>query len=801
MTALIKEFLMSVHSKYCEIATDLCDSPLKDFYICDQVFSAYSSHNPEVVNQIEAAIKQLNKTTDVRWFSWQKDMDIENALIFCEICKHIYQSKAVLVELSDLNFNVLFEYGYSLGLGKKIHPIVGMDFDFKNVERFLQPLLGIGLGTYEKNKLSKKLEKKKFWGKSVQRSIYDFESQHILKDDYKIEANSILYVKNVDDPRVSDEIEKELTKSSVNLIVDDAQEENYNIVWYSKQIKRSFGAIIDLGMSSKTDNMKHFLKCAFISGICVATGRRTLILNSVHAPKPSDIIAFITEYDSPKSARGKVYAFLDKHANKLSMINSYLSTLHKDRPTVFDKIDLGEHVAINDRYFIKKCFVEIPEYKSLYKKGYKLIIGRKGTGKSAAFFYFKSGTTKSNEIVIHQLFDKYNLNDLYGITESYGGLDDKNKIATAFWTYVLLLLIAENIKKTIDAPHVISPEEIQLNKKFIKYYDSSGFDILYKSITEHLVDLLNEINTSGAKTVKEIQRNFYSDTIVRLKNEVITYLSDSGKKLYLNIDGLDSNLDIQKNKGIVSLILYNLHEVCCTLLGRHVDDYSINLFLRTDLYLAFKDRITEKDKITKLYFIWQPEYLIQIMNYRLKENDINHIADLLDDNFSMDSLMQKIKKFVYDRPRDYVYLFNNLVQIAQSLKKDKIDNKVFSDALDYYTLHVNESIEAEFLSLQYDISYGLLLTNLKELLGNEERLRIKKFINLLRGMNLKEDDIQPFLNFLLQIKLILLQQDNKPIEWNRISNPDLKLSQILKTSHNRFFYFSPIIQKITDRLF
>jgi hypothetical protein len=344
---------MRVHSKYCEIATDLCDTTLEDFHEHRKVFSAYSSHNPEIVTQVEAAIKQLNKTTDVGWVSWQKDMDIENELIFCEICKHIYQSKAVLVELSDLNFNVLFEYGYSLGLGKKIHPIVGMDFDFKNVERFLQPLLGIGLGRYEKNKLSKKLEKKKFWEKSTQKSIYGFESQHILKDDYRIEANHILYIRNVDDPRVSDEIEAALTKSSVDLIIDDAQEENYNITWYSKQIKRSFGAIIDLGMSSKTDNMKHFLKCAFISGICVATGRRTLILNSVHAPKPSDIIALIKEYDSPKSARRKIHVFLKKHSNKLSMINSYLSALYKDRPTVFDKIDLGEHVAINDRYFIE----------------------------------------------------------------------------------------------------------------------------------------------------------------------------------------------------------------------------------------------------------------------------------------------------------------------------------------------------------------------------------------------------------------------------------------------------------------
>ncbi len=153
---------MSIHPKYCEIATGLCSNMLEGFHENNQVFSAYSSHSSEIVNQIEEAIKQLNKITNFRWISWQRDMDIENALIFCEICKHIYQSKAILVELSDLNFNVLFEYGFSLGLGKKIHPIVGIDFDFNNVERFIHPLLGIGLGTYEKNNLSKKLKKKKF---------------------------------------------------------------------------------------------------------------------------------------------------------------------------------------------------------------------------------------------------------------------------------------------------------------------------------------------------------------------------------------------------------------------------------------------------------------------------------------------------------------------------------------------------------------------------------------------------------------------------------------------------------------
>ena len=794
---------MNIHSRHCEIATELCDTTRSEYHQRNQVFSAYSSHDPKIVEQIDAAIKNLNKETDVRWISWQKDMEIENTLIFCEICKYIHQSKAILVELSDLNFNVVFEYGYSLGLGKKIHPIVGSDFNFKNVERFLQPLLGIGLGTYERNKLSQKLLKKKFWEKKPTKTLYDFDSNHLLKDDYKIEANSILYIRNVDDSAVSDEIEKELSQFSTNLIVDDAQEENYNIIWYSKQIKRSFGVIIDLGMASETDNMKHFLKCAFISGISVATGRRTIIINSVHANKPSDIITIVKEYTSPKHARRIVSGYLERHANMLSMINTYIDTLHRNRSTVFDNIDLGEHVAVNDRHFIEKCFVEIPEYKILSRPGYKLLIGRKGTGKSAAFFHFKNKSKRKNELVIHQLFDKYNLNDLYAITEGFDEIDDKNKIATAFWTFVLLLIIAREIKSSIDeASEPFLSETKKLNESFIEFFDSSEIADLKKSITEQLIDLLHDIKKRGANTVKQIQTSFYSTAIIKLKNFVFNYLLQSGKKLYLNIDGLDANIDMQKNRRIISLILFNLHEVCCNLLNPLADKYSINLFLRTDIYLAFKDKITEKDKITKAFFSWNEDYLLQLINYRLSENEIGHIADLLDDSFNIDALKKKMRRYVYERPRDYIFVFNNFIQIAQSLKKDRIDTKVFNESLAYYTRHINESLEAEFLSLEYSITYSELLTNLKASLNKDKgRLRAKKFIQVLYDMDFEEGDIHNFLLFLLQIKFILLYQENEPIEWNKLSDPNLKLKQILKAAHNRYFYFPEIIQKIMDDLF
>ncbi len=800
---IIKGLSMIPLIKYCEISNEVCPA-VKNIPEKRQVFSAYSSHDTDIVDQINLALKKLNDETEYDWISWEDDMEIEDSVIFCEICKCLHASKAILIELSDLNFNVVFEYGYSIGIGKKIHPIVRNDFDFKNVERFIKPLIGIGIGKYHKNKLHEKLLKKRFWEKSREKVFYDFEPDHILSDDMKINANSILYIKNIDDPRVTESIENQIDNFSLNVIIDDPHEENNSLAWYTKQIKRSYAVIIDLGMASSTDNLKHYLKCAFISGLCVATGRRILILNSVHAAKPSDIITIIKEYETAKSAGNKVFNFLNEHSNSISIISSYIATQNRERATIFDNLDLGEHVAINDQEFIGKCFIETPEYLSLSNKGYKLVIGRKGTGKSAAFFHWKSNHENYKEIIVHQLFDRYNLNDLYELTRAFEDEIQKNKIVNTYWAFVLFLIIAQNIYKRIDQDdrEYRDQKDIEVQNRFLKYFEKLKYNNPDISTTDYLTQIMDEIKRNGAESFHAIQQSFYTKILIELKKEVINYLVESEKSLHLCIDGLDSNLDIKKNKEIISLILFNLHDVCSTMFGNNYHGYTINLFLRTDLYIAFKDRITEKDKITKVVLNWRPEYLMQLINSRLKENNINHIAELLHGSLNIKTLMKKIENYVFSRPRDYIVLFNNLIQIAQSQKKDSIDNRIFNDALENYALHAGESIEAEFLSLPYDIKFGVLLTRLKLLLVKDsKRVQAKKFIKLLTDLKMDEKNIKPFISFLLQIEFIYVQHNSRPINWNKLSNPEIKLDAMLENYNQRYFYFPLIIQKYLDEFF
>lgn len=792
---------MVLKKKYCEFVMGLCTNGIEGFVEENKVFAAYSSHNPEIVGMIENGLAELNVQSGTKWISWSKDIDIENKIIFCEICENICKSKSVLIELSDLNFNVLFEYGYALVLDKKIHPTVNEAFDYEDIDRFIKPLLGIGIAKYEKNRFAQKIMRKRYWEKEKSNSPINISSADILGDSTEIESNSILYIKNCDKQDVSENIEAELEQSELRYIIDDPLEEINGLMWYCKQLKKSFAVIIDLGLSSKKENMNHYLKCAFIAGLCIGSGRRTLIINSVHAQKPSDIIQLIKPYSSAKEAKKIVSKFISQVHNNISLINSYLQIIHSDKISSLGSIDLGEHVAENDLHLLEKSFVETPEYMELSKPGYKLFIGRKGTGKSAAFQKFNM-TQHQNAYVVSKLFNQYNMDDIYNLTTAYETDNDRNKVVTAFWKYVLLSLVAKSLYteimgKQLHVGFLDEPEE-----EFITYYNDHLFFNHDKSITEHLVEIVEKIKSKGIIEVKLLQAEFYSNEIIQLLQVINKKLNHSKKHLYVNIDGLDSNITFKNNPSIISLIVFNLHEVCLNLFNNQIPNSTANLFMREDIYDTLKEKITQKDKVNKIFYRWEREALFFLINKRLNENNVDNIVDLLSEEFNAKNLTQKLSQYVFNRPRDYVFIFNSFIQIARYQKLDKIDSKVFNEALDYYSFHIYESIEAEILTLPFKIDFGDFLNGIKHLINDSDKIYLEYLQQLLENQTLNEYEQNILIGYLLKVEFMVYVENNNQVNWSKLIDPDTKLKYIFTHSKERkYFVFHPIIKYLLQKHF
>ncbi|MBU0475364.1 MAG: hypothetical protein KKF62_14535 [Bacteroidetes bacterium] len=787
-----------MNNKYCEVATNLCPNSIHLINPSNEIFTAYSSHDEKLKLEINRSIIELNQNTNLKWKLWESDLDIENNMIFCEICQSLYKSKGVVIELSDLNFNVLFEYGYSIGIGKKIYPIVNENFDFGNIDRFVKPLIGIGIGQYKNNKLAQKILKKKFWEKELRTSVFDFSTEDILSDETKVKSNSILYIKNIDNSEINEVIENTLDKYECNVIIDDSLEEKNNIVWYSKQLKKSAIVIIDIGYANESENIGHYLKCAFIAGLAIATGRRTLIMNSVQRKKPSDIIQLIEQYSKPKEVKRIIEKYMDKNFYFLAIINSYLSSMRISQETIFDNMDLGEFVAENDALMIEKSFIETPEYESLFKDGYKLIIGRKGVGKSALFQKFLHEDIP-NTIVVNKLFNQYNLNDIYDLTLTFENDNDKSKILSAFWSFVLYNLLAKEIAAFIE---LYLPEN-EINQNFLDFYSKFKQSNPDKSITESLVDIINNIRDSESKDVKSIQKSFYSNEIVLLLNQINMFFENYKIPILLSIDGLDNNLSFKSNPVIISKILYTLHEVSnLTLYKIKNPKFTINLFIREDLYDTFQDRIPQKDKVNKVLFNWSFENLLLMVNRRLQVNGVNNIADILSDDFNIHLLSQKIQKYVYLRPRDYIFLFSNIVLIAKSRNENEITSKIFNEAIEYYAHHIFESIQAELMSISVKLQLSYLMNGIKHINNENEKIPIDYLMTVFEAQELDEIEKNKILTFLLKIEFVYYIENNNVVKWSTLIDPSAKLQFILGDSLERkSFQFHPIIHHLLCKHF
>ena len=120
------------------------------------------------------------------------DLGIEGQVVFCAICEAIRKSSCVVADISGLNFNVLFEFGFAIGSGKPVWPL--LEDKEEEVRRYsdFRSLSTIGHSRYRNSKdIFTKLTKKKPWQRHASLSVPDLLSYHPT-----VAAASVLYLKS-----------------------------------------------------------------------------------------------------------------------------------------------------------------------------------------------------------------------------------------------------------------------------------------------------------------------------------------------------------------------------------------------------------------------------------------------------------------------------------------------------------------------------------------------------------------------------------------------------------------------------
>lgn len=116
------EFKIRTPPEYCQYVDGSCDQNFSSTTPCDAVF-LFPSAPPQIAATIESAKQKLELKSGGRtWKSW-RELPIAGRIIFCEVCKASRFANTVIADVTTLNFNLLFEIGFSIGLGIPVIPI------------------------------------------------------------------------------------------------------------------------------------------------------------------------------------------------------------------------------------------------------------------------------------------------------------------------------------------------------------------------------------------------------------------------------------------------------------------------------------------------------------------------------------------------------------------------------------------------------------------------------------------------------------------------------------------------------
>jgi hypothetical protein len=756
---------------YCQYKEALCPIPSTSG-AGSGLFFAYPSAPETSADAIRGAIALLrkNNTSDITLIDW-KDLPIEGNIIFCEICEAIRKSSCVVRNTTYTNFNILFEYGYAIGAGKAIWPLVEEGVAQENrIYSTLNTLTTIGYSSFTNSRsMYSKILKKQPW-----KRITRFDLPNPLGKEATRDAISLLYLQSKVDNEPSLRISEALMKITMKVIEDNPRESSFRpLSWYLNAIKKSYAVVIHLGNNRMEGYDFHSAKCALVAGISLASGRRLLIIGEDISSPPIDYHDILRSYTSAGRAQQIMTDFITPINDYIFNFRKYIVhdlSLPKRAVDVEDDIlaviNLGDYIAEDEEQSLSNYFVETPQFLMALEPDFKVFVGRKGSGKSANFYMIMNKLFKEKRNVVVNIKPKeWQFNELVDFIKRELGKLDKGYLLQSWWKFMIYSEVIktcyEKIKeKPVSATFSACEDEI------IRYVDKRT-DILQLSFTSRLVNTVRDLVKNYGELEKEIPLSeiLHDKEIVVMHRMLLDYTKEHKGRCTIVIDNLDANWYLGEDYHIMADILLALIDsagdtwrTCKRELNRlRIDTgISILIFLRNDVFQVVLGKAREPDKLQYELILWDnTDRLLEIVNQRILHSlvgrDIYTLnwADILEFGFTPNDMKNFIMNNLIWRPRDFIFFFERAFFYARARSAKYLGLQDFKDAMTEYSEHAFRSLCGE--SQPYIPNMEDLILGFAE---SHPRLSLNDVQLKLKDAGIKKRDIRMTIDFLVQANFL-----------------------------------------------
>ena len=573
-------------------------------------FVCYPSEPLQLATTIESAADRVNTSGPNQLETWRQ-MDIPGRFLADSILQKIDLADLVAADITRLNFNVTFEVGYAIGRQKRTFLISNSAFipDEKAISQ-----LGIydtlGHKSYENSdELSDCLA-------SVQDiSPLEFPSYEIDR------APNLCSRYPAQDRRLSLRIISKIKKSRISFRSYDPKEQARLSTFEAyRSVAKSLAVVVNLLSSNATDARLNNLRAAFLAGIAYGLEKETIIFQEGDEPVPLDYRDFVSVYKHPLDVDAYINDLVPRVAEGL------LSYSNKPVETqgFLAGLDLGDPAAENEVTKLSEYYVETDEFHKVLAGEVRLVVGRKGSGKTALFFRTRDIRRENRQLIVldlkpegHQLkrFRDLVLDRLSEAVQEHA--------TTAFWEYVLLLEVCykvlEKDRRRHVSDHTLYEPYQQLSANYLRDQLTGG-DADFSERMLRLVHRLSEefsdkIATGGTPylSAQEVTQLIFKHEIPELRDHLVVYLSrkDGVVILFDNIDKGWPTHGITNTDIIILRGLLEASRKLERLFQTKGVAFSFSVFLRNDVYEFLVSESSDRGKESRVSLDWTDSDLLR----------------------------------------------------------------------------------------------------------------------------------------------------------------------------------------------
>ncbi len=709
-------------------------------------FAAYPSNPSFIAHSIEEA-ERVN-SSHVQFNTWRTTFG-PGRIIDQSVLPFIEECDGLICDISVPNDNVFFEIGYAIGLYKPVIPIINLSAN--NAGEYLRKLGlldNVGQIRYENSEdLVSQLQN------------YKVPEPLFPSGPAKLSNQPLLVLDSLRRNEVSTKLISAVKDLAKFFRTIDPQEEyrlSARSVW--EMVSESTGVVVTVFQESREDWKLHNIRASFISGLALGLNRECLVLADPEARKPLDYIDICKTIKHPGEIRDAISEMIPNlYAKQLDVKRSGI----KNPKRLINSISVGANAAENEMRDLKDYFVETHDFKNALNGRGRLVVGRKGAGKTAIFWRVRDTAREnaSKELVLDLKPDGYQLRKFKEQLVRLLAAGTKEHTLTAFWEYIIYGELIHKIFES-DYPKFYGKNP-QLTAKLdeLRPLKEKLFEAREGDFSERMIGLIRQVNerfidkhgTSEAVSLHtaEVTSLLYEADIRDIHRKVNDYLSarDRGLLLVDNVDkgwgahGVDDD-DVL----IVSTLIDALRKV-----ERQAAKADAKLdwllFLRSDVFELLVDQQNDRGKDGKIIVDWDSKAaLSKVIQERLAASGNNFngkevfwsdiAAPTVDGQESLDWMISRSLM----RPRYLIQLCDECIGHADAVGNERIEYSDFNEGFRNFSLDIIGNTNFELRDVEpksEDAIYSLI--------GSKRETRLGDVKDALLASGFLESDLERIL--------------------------------------------------------